>query len=101
MLQPERAATNLTQTATQAENPPTTEEILQLTTSSSNIGLPDSNNKNPVWKKVICIGDKPPAMVVVIDQSIVRQLHINENTWIQEIPSETGIILKISSKEIG
>ncbi|MGC2572674.1 MAG: hypothetical protein WA364_14275 [Candidatus Nitrosopolaris sp.] len=56
VLQPERAATKPTQqTATQAENPPTREEILQLTTSSSNIGLPDSNNKNRIWQKPIRI----------------------------------------------
>jgi len=100
VLQPERAATNLTQAAIQAENPPTREEILQLTTSSSNIGLPDSNNKNPIWKKPHRIS--PDMMVVAIPESIVQQLHIDEQgTWFEEIPTETGIFLKISSKEIG
>jgi hypothetical protein len=100
VLQPERAATNLTQAATQAENPPTREEILQLTTSSSNIGLPDSNNKKPICKKPIRISHD--MMVVAIPESIVQQLHIDEQrTWFQEIVTSEVIILKILSKEIG
>ena len=94
------AATNLTQAATQAENPPTRQEILRLTTSSSNIGLPDSNNKNPIWKKPHRIS--PDTMVVAIPESIVQQLHIDDEcTWFEEIPTSEGIFLKISSKEIG
>ena len=41
------------------------------------------------------------ATVVVIHESIVHQLHIDENTWFEEIPTSQGIFLKISSKEIG
>ena len=97
MLQPERAATNLTQAATQAENPPTRQEILKLTTSSSNIGLPDSNN--PIWKKPHRISSD--MMVVAIPESIVQRLQIDEQrTWFEEIPTSEGIFLKISSKEI-
>jgi hypothetical protein len=71
-----------------------------LSTSSSNIkDFPDSN-KNPIWKKVICIGDKPPAMVVVIDESIVKQLHIDEESWLEQIAISGGIFLKLSSKKI-
>lgn len=73
-----------------------------MTISSSNIkNLADSNNKNPILKKVIRFGGQPPVMVAVIHESIIQDLHINENTWFEEIPTETGIILKISSKEIG
>ena len=70
--------------------------------SSSNIkNLTDSNTRNPIWKKVIRFGDQPPVMVAVIHESIVQDLHINENTWFEEIPTSEGIFLKISSKEIG
>jgi hypothetical protein len=63
-----------------------------MTLSSS----PDSNNKNPIWKKVICVGDEPPAMVAVIDESIVKQLNIDEKCWLEEIPTSEGIFLRIS-----
>ncbi|MGA9149928.1 MAG: hypothetical protein WBZ36_05060 [Candidatus Nitrosopolaris sp.] len=44
----------------------------------------------------------PNMMVVAIPESIVQQLHIDEQrTWFEEICTETGIFLKISSKEIG
>lgn len=70
-----------------------------MITSSSNIkGLPDSNNNYQIWKKVIRVGDNPPAMVVVIDESIAKQLHINENTWVEEIATSEGIFLKISRR---
>ncbi|MFZ0510815.1 MAG: hypothetical protein WAM14_04345 [Candidatus Nitrosopolaris sp.] len=67
-------------------------------TASSNIkGFPDSN---PICKKVIRVGDQPSAMVVVLHESIVKQLHIDEECWFEEIPTSEGILLKISSKKI-
>jgi hypothetical protein len=64
--------------------------------SSSNI-----NSKNPILKKVIRVGDNPHAMVAVIDGSIATQLHIDETTWVEEILTSDGILLKVSSKKIG
>jgi hypothetical protein len=71
------------------------------TSPASNInGLANSNNKNPIWKKPHRIS--PNMMVVAIPESIVQQLHIDEQqTWFEEIPTSEGIFLKISSKEIG
>jgi hypothetical protein len=77
-------------------------ELKQLTISSSNIkGLTGSNKENPIFKKAIRIGDEqPPVIVAVIHESIVQDLHINENTWFEEIPTSEGIFLKLSSEEI-
>jgi hypothetical protein len=33
--------------------------------------------------------------VVVIHESLVRKLKIDENTWFEQEPTENGIILKI------
>jgi len=95
MLQSERGYPPV-QTA-MAENPPTMEEIRPMDTSSSNIkGFPESNPR----KKVICIGGQPPAMVVLIHDSIVKQLHIDEQCWFEEIPVSNGIFLKFSKNEM-
>ena len=68
-----------------------------MNTSSSNInGFPDSNNENSIWKKAIRVGDQRPAIVVVIHESIVQQLHIDEQCWFEEIPTSEGILLRIS-----
>jgi hypothetical protein len=68
---------------------------------SSNINeIPNSSNKNPIRKKVISLGDKPPAMLVVLHESIVKELAIDDNTWLEEILSNDGILLKVSSKKI-
>jgi len=70
-------------------------------TLSSNIkSLPDSNNKNPIRKKVICVGDKPSAMLIFLHESIVKELAIDDNTWLEEILIDDGILLKVSSKKI-
>ncbi|MGA9152816.1 MAG: hypothetical protein WBZ36_19745 [Candidatus Nitrosopolaris sp.] len=31
---------------------------------------------------------------IVIDEDLVRQLDINENTWFEQIPGEKGIFLR-------
>jgi hypothetical protein len=68
-----------------------------VNTTSPNMGLPDLNNKNPIWKKPILVGD---TMFLAIPDSIVQLLHINEEyTWFQEIPTNEGIFFL--SKEIG
>ncbi|MFZ0510582.1 MAG: hypothetical protein WAM14_03160 [Candidatus Nitrosopolaris sp.] len=67
-----------------------------MTSSSSNIkGLSDSDNKeNSIWKKPIRISNM---MVVVIQESIVQKLQIDEEyVWFEEIPTSEGIFLKIS-----
>jgi hypothetical protein len=69
-----------------------------MTISSSNIkNLTDSDTKNPIWKKVIRIGDEqPPTMVVVLHKTIVEQLDIDEQCWFEQIPTGGGeILLKI------
>jgi hypothetical protein len=49
------------------------------TATSSNIKtVPHRHNKRPVWKKVYRVGD---AIVVIIDESIVELLHIDEDCW--------------------
>jgi hypothetical protein len=59
--------------------------------------IPDSNNKSRIWKKVICVGGEPArTMVVIIHDSIVKQLHIDENCWFEEIPTSEGVVLKLS-----
>jgi hypothetical protein len=60
----------------------------------------DWNNKNPIRKKVISVGDKPPAMLVMLHESIVKELAIDDNTWLEEILTNDGILLKVSSKRI-
>ncbi|MGB6533809.1 MAG: hypothetical protein WBF33_37480 [Candidatus Nitrosopolaris sp.] len=68
------------------------------TSSSSNINrLSDSHNKNPIRKKPIRVGDM---MFLAIPDSIVEKLHIDEDSWFEQIPTIEGIFLKISSKEI-
>ena len=62
--------------------------------TSSNIKtVPHTHNKRPVWRKVFRVGD---AMVVIIDESIVELLQIDEDCWVEEIPTSEGILLKIS-----
>jgi hypothetical protein len=64
--------------------------------SSSNINeIPDSNNKNPIWKKVIGIG-QPPAMLVFLHESIVNELAIDEKCWLRQIVLRDGIFLRVS-----
>jgi hypothetical protein len=66
-----------------------------MTTSSSNIkGLPDSNNDISILKSSIRVSD---TMVVVIHESIVRKLRIDERqTLFEEIPTSERIFLRVS-----
>jgi hypothetical protein len=66
-----------------------------MTTSSSD------NINSPILTKVFLIGDNPPVTVVVLHESIATQLHIDETTWVEEILTTDGILLKVSSKKIG
>jgi hypothetical protein len=63
---------------------------------TSRIGLPVSNNKNPILKKVIRVGDQPRMMLVALHESIVEQLAIDEQCWFEQIATSEEIILKIS-----
>jgi hypothetical protein len=67
-----------------------------MNTSSSDIkGLPDSNNRNPILKRLIRISDTMG--VVPIPDSVIKKLHIDEEcTWFEVIPTSEGILLKIS-----
>jgi hypothetical protein len=61
---------------------------------SSNI-----NNRNPIWKKAIRIGS---AVVAPIPESLVKELHIEEEyTWFEVSSTSEGIFLRIASKRIG
>jgi hypothetical protein len=56
----------------------------------------DIRNKTPIWKKVIQVGDKSPAMVVAIDESIVKAMAIDEKCWLEQIRMRDGIFLRVS-----
>lgn len=75
-------------------NGETTPTRIAMTLSPSK-GPPDSSRQNPILKKVIPLGEKPTAMLVVLHESIVRQFHIDEQCWLEEIPTSEGILLKI------
>ena len=64
-------------------------------TSSSNIkGFRDSK---PIYKKVIRLGaDEPPAMLVVLHESIVAELAIDEECWLEQTRERDGIFLRVS-----
>ena len=51
-----------------------------------------STANNPK-KKAYCIADKT---IVVIDESLVNRLSINDDTWFEEEVTEEGILLRIS-----
>ena len=71
------------------------EEYRHLTrVTSSNIkSVPHTPNKRPIWKKVFRVGE---AMVLIIDESIVELLDIDEDCWVEEVATSEGILLKIS-----
>ena len=48
-------------------------------------------------KKAYCIGDK---IIVVIDESLVKRLSINDDTWFEQEATEEGILLKICRKDV-
>lgn len=71
----------------------------QTTSPSSRMGgFPNSNSETRIWKKVISIGGQPPALVVVVHESIVEQLGIDEDSWVEEIPMTDGIYQKLSEE---
>jgi hypothetical protein len=46
-------------------------------------------------KKAYCIAGK---IIVVIDQSLVNRLSINDDTWFEQEATEDGILLKVWKK---
>jgi hypothetical protein len=56
-----------------------------------------STANNPK-KKAYCIADKT---IVVIDESLVKSLSINDETWFEQEATEVGILLRISHKSKG
>jgi len=64
-----------------------------MTTSSTNIkGFPDSS---PICKKVVCVGGKLPAFVVVLEEPIVKELAIDGECWLEQIPVRDGVLLRL------
>jgi hypothetical protein len=53
-----------------------------------------STANNPK-KKAHCIGDKT---IVVIDESLVQRLSINDDTWFEQELTQDGILLKIAAR---
>jgi hypothetical protein len=49
-------------------------------------------------KKAHCIADKT---FVVIDESLVKHLSINDETWFEQEVTEEGILLRLSHKSKG
>jgi hypothetical protein len=68
-----------------------------ISSSSSYKGLADSRKKNPIRKKPILIGD---TIFVALPDSIVEELHIDEQQTFEVIPTSRGIYLQISSTQI-
>ena len=62
-------------------------------TFAENKGYSTANN-NP-RKKAYCISDKT---FVIIDESLVKRLSINDDTWFEQEVTEEGILLRISNK---
>ena len=56
-----------------------------------------SSTNNPK-KKAHCIADKT---IVVIDESLVNRLSINDNTWFDQEVTKEGILLRISNQNKG
>jgi hypothetical protein len=70
-----------------------------MNTTSPNIKRLLDSNGNSIYHHAIRIG--PNAMVVMLDESIVKKLCIDEqDTWFEQIPTSRGIFLAISSKKI-
>ena len=63
---------------------------------SENKGYSTANN-NP-RKKAYRIADKT---FVVIDESLVKRLTINDETWFEQEVTEEGILLRIYNKSKG
>jgi hypothetical protein len=63
--------------------------------SSSSYNINGHTSSNPIFKKVIRLG-QPPTMLVFLKESIVRQFDIDEHTSVEQIPTSQGVLLKIS-----
>jgi hypothetical protein len=46
-----------------------------------------------MWKKAIRVG---PLLLVPIHAPIAKELRIDETSWLEEIPTSEGILLKVS-----
>ena len=57
------------------------------------------NIKNPILKKAIRISDT--MVIVPIHESIAKEQQIDEETWFEQISTNGGIFLKISSMKVG
>jgi len=63
-----------------------------MTISSDIKGLPHSN---PICKKVVCVGGKSPAIVVVLQECIVKELALGQEYWLEQIPVRDGVLLRL------
>jgi hypothetical protein len=59
-----------------------------ITSSSDNID-------RPICKKVVCLGGKSPAIVVVLHESIVQELALGQECWLEQIPVRDGVLLRL------
>ena len=63
-----------------------------------NKGFTEGKAQNLIIKKLHRISNKT---LVIIDEAIISRIGINkENTWVEEIATEDGILLKICSNNI-
>ena len=65
-----------------------------------NKGFTEGKAQNLIIKKLHNISNKT---LVIIDESIINRIGIDdkENTWVEEVVTEDGILLKICSYNIG
>jgi hypothetical protein len=67
----------------------TTEDLIRTTKTATTLSSAKS-----VWKKPARLS--PTAVGIVIPQSLVELLHIDdERTWVEEIPTNEGLLLRI------
>jgi hypothetical protein len=63
--------------------------VTTITSSSDNIN-------RPICKKVVCVGGKLPAFVVVLEEPFVKELAIDQGCWLEQIAMSDGILLRVS-----
>ena len=68
--------------------------------SDSNKGkaFDQTNKQYRILKRPFRISDRT---IIVIHEKIVKHLHIDENTWIEEEETEDGILLKVRKNLAG
>jgi len=65
---------------------------VKVSNSSKGEALDQTQKSYRVFKRPFRVSDRT---IVVIHENIVENLHIDENTWLEEEETEDGILLKI------